>query len=321
MNPRRRQLMIAAAASAACLIPSAAFAGNDRVVRMLVGFSPGGAVDLVARALADAMKASGYTVVVENKAGAGGRIATDALLSATDDYTILVTPDGNLTLYPHIYRNLRYQRVDLAPISTISEFDFGFAVGAQSPARALSDYLSLAKSDAAMASYGIPGTGTAMQFLGAMLARETGVPLTPVPYKGGAVALADTIGGIIPALITTTPNLIPMHKAGKIRILATSGAQPSSRLESVPTFASLGYADLTLIGYFAAFCRANTPQKIVSELNAAISQAVQSTSFQDTMNRLDFKAISSTPQALTSRMENEDKFWDRVVRKSGYTPS
>jgi tripartite-type tricarboxylate transporter receptor subunit TctC len=198
MYVNRRQLgaWISAGLMAVAL-PSQALAQGSKPLRILVGYAPGGAADTVARAVGEGLRSSGYTVIVENKAGAGGRLSIESLVtSPADGTTLVIAPLSALTIFPHIYKSLKYDPLkDLVPVGTASGMSFGIAVGAASPAKTLQDYIALAKKDNAQAAYGTPGAGTPMHFLGAMLGREAKAPLTHVPYKGGSAALTDAIGG------------------------------------------------------------------------------------------------------------------------------
>lgn len=321
MQVRRRQFLGVLGAAMCCAAVPVRQPRANPPLRMLVGFAPGGAADLVARALAEGMRASGYTTIVENKAGAGGRIAVESLLTAgADGNSMLFTPSTNLTLYPHLYKDLRYTMADFTPLGTASEFDFAFAVGANSPARTLQEFLQLAQKDPRMAVYGTPGAGTVMQFLGIMLSNASKVPLTAIPYKGGSLALADTVGGTLPALITTLPNLIPMHKSGKIRILATTHPAPLSALPDVPTFASAGYPSLTVAEYFALLGNKGMPDDQAQVLTRAVADAVRSPAFGKVMQQQFFEPKVTAPAALKQQLVREYAFWERVVKDSGYRP-
>ena len=321
MQARRRQFLGAFGAALGCSMLPIRQLYASAPLRMLVGFAPGGAVDLVARALAEGMRTQGYTTIVENKSGAGGRIAVDALLAAGGGgNSVLLTPSTNLTLYPHLYKNLGYTPQDFTPLGTASEFVFGFAVGADSPAQTLQDFLALAQRDARVAVYGTPGAGTVMSFLGAMLAKASHVPLTAVPYKGGSLALSDTVGGTLPSLITTLPNLIPMHKAGKIRILATTGTASSPSVPDVPTFAAAGYPDLTMTEYFALLGHKDMSREAAQALSQTVIDAVGSPVFEQAMRQLYFLPKATTSEALKQQLDKDYAFWNQIVQDSGYTP-
>lgn len=319
---RRRIAALFGAAALALGVHAPLAAQDSKTLKILVGYAPGGAADTVARAVGEGLRGSGYTVVVENKAGAGGRLAIEALLALPrDGSTLLIAPLSNLTIYPHIYRALKYDPLkDLVSVGTASGMSFGIAVGVQSPAKTLQEYLALVRKDSTQGAYGTPGAGTPMHFLGAMLGREAKATFTHVPYKGGSAALTDAIGGTLPAVITTTPNLLPMHRAGKLRILAVSSPEPTPALPGVPTFKSAGFPDLTMSEVFGYFAAAGTPASVVAELNAAISAAVKSPAVAAAMNKIDFEPRVMTPAALDKQLRAEFESWAKVVKATGYTP-
>ena len=291
-------------------------------MKVVVGYAPGGAADNVARAVGEGLRESGYTVIVENKAGAGGRLAAESLLSApADGTTLLFAPLSNLTIYPHIYRALRYDPLkDFVSVASASGMSFAFAVGSASPAKTLQEYLALARKDPALATYGTPGAGTPMHFLGVMLGRQAKLPLTHVPYKGGSAALTDVVGGQLPAIITTLPNLLPMHRAGKLRILAISNPEPIAALPGVPTFKAAGFPDLTMSEVFGFFARTGTPAPVVAQLNAAIGTAVKSPAVVAALQKIEFEPRVMSPDALDKQVRAEHGTWGQIVKSTGYTP-
>jgi tripartite-type tricarboxylate transporter receptor subunit TctC len=321
MRIQRRRLAASFGLSALLALPGLAPA-QDKQLKILVGYAPGGAADTVARAVGDGLRESGYTVIVENKPGAGGRLATEAVVNGTaDGSTLLFTPLGNLTLYPHVFKGLRYDPLkDLVGVGTSNSMSFALAVGASSPAKNLQEFLALARKDSKMAAFGTPGAGTAMHFLGAMLGKQAGVPLTHVPYKGGSAALTDAIGGVLPAVITTTPNLLPMHRAGKIRILAISEAEPNAALSGVPTFKSAGFPELQVEESFAYFAKAGTSAPVIAQLNQAITKAVNSPQVRATLEKAEFTPQTMSPDALNQRVRSGHASWARAVQSTGYTP-
>lgn len=321
MRISRRSFTVAAGASSLLAAAGPAFA-QDRLLKLLVGYAPGGAADTVARAVGEGLRESGFNAVVENKAGAAGRLAIEALLAAPPDgATLLMTPLGNLTLHPHVSRSLRYDPLkDLVGVATANSMSFALAVGAASPARSLDEFLALARKNPALASYGTPGAGTAMHFLGAMLGKEAKLALTHVAYKGGAAAVNDAIGGVLPAVITTTPNLLPMHRAGKLRILAISDAAPIAALPGVPTFKSAGFPDLTVTESFGFFARAGTSAAVIAQLNQAITSAVKLPRVTALLLKAEYEPLSLSPDALDRAVRAEHAAWARIAKSTGYTP-
>ncbi|CAG9171180.1 hypothetical protein LMG23992_01954 [Cupriavidus laharis] len=321
MRPHRRQFLATAVASSACALAGPlARASNGQVIRIVVGFTAGGAVDVVARALAEGMRASGYTAVVENKAGASGQLASDAVAAVpADGATLLFTPATSLTLYPHTAKDLRTQVKDFIALGSACEFDFGMAVAQSCPARTLKDFLAVAKRDSRFGAYGTPGTGTAMHFLGAMLAKASGVPLTHIPYKGGSAAMTDAIGGTVPSLITTLPNLVPAHESGKLRILASTADKRAPDLPEVPTFAELGFPGLSITDYFAVFARTGTPPDASAKLSAAVAASATRPAFIATLQKLGYRPNDISVDALRARIARDQARWASIVKSSGYT--
>jgi tripartite-type tricarboxylate transporter receptor subunit TctC len=312
--PITRRLAVAALA-----LPSLARA-QDKTIRMLVGYPAGGAVDVVARDIAEGMRSSGYNVVVENRAGAAGRMATAQVLQApADGNTLLCMPGGNATIFPHVYRNLGYDPLAaLTPLGTACSFSFGLGAGPGTPATSLQAFVEWAKANPDKAAFGTPGGGTAMHFLGVMLGRAAGIEFLHIPYKGGAAAIVDVIGGQVPTLMTTLPNLVNPHQQGKVRILAFSGERSLASLPGVPTFAEAGYPDLTMSEVFAFFVRSGTAAPAVASLSNAITASARSERVRQALRKLEFEPLVLAPEALEARLRQETARWRRVVAESGY---
>ncbi|MEJ8822724.1 tripartite tricarboxylate transporter substrate-binding protein [Variovorax humicola] len=321
MTLNRRQFTACLGASAIAGLPGISFAQN-KTLRVLVGYAAGGAADTVARAVSEGLRESGYTAIVDNKVGAAGRLATEALLTLPPDgNTLLMTPLGNLTLYPHIFKALRYDPLkDFAAVGTASSMSFALAVGADSPVKTLQEFLALAAKDPKFAAYGTPGAGTAMHFLGAMLGKDAKLNLTHVAYKGGSAALTDVIGGSLPCVITTTPNLLQMHRAGKIRILAISEATPNAALPGVPTFKSAGFPDLVITESFAFFARTGTPPATLAQLGQAVASAVKAPAVTALLKKAEYEPLTMTPEALDKQVRADYASWGRIAKAVGYTP-
>lgn len=304
---------------AALSLPAIARA-QEKSLRLLVGYPAGGAVDVVAREVAEGMRGSGYNVVVENRAGAAGRLATAQVLQApADGNTLLCMPGGNATIFPHVYRNLGYDPLTaLTPLGTVCSFSFGLGAGPGTPATSLKAFVEWAKANPDKAAYGTPGGGTGMHFLGVMLGRAAGFPFLHVPYKGGAAAITDVMGGQVPTLMTTLPNLINPHKQGKVRILAFSGDKPLASLPGVPTFAEAGYPDLTMSEVFAFFVRSGTPTPAMAALSQAITGSARSERVTQALRKLEFEPMVLAPDALEARLRQESGRWRQVVVESGY---
>jgi len=320
MTPTRRRALAALGAGTVAAAWPALTRSQNRLMRMLVGYQPGGAVDVVAREVGEAMRASGFNVVIENRTGAGGRLATEQLLSAPGDGSVLVfMPGGNATIFPHVYPHLRYDPFrDLAPIAAVCSFSFALAVGPGTPAKTLKEFVAWAKAHPGRASYGTPGGGTAMHFMGAMFARAAGFEFVHVPYRGGAAAMVDVLGGALPALATTLPFLVAPHKEGKLRILAFTGGKPLPALPGVPTFKDEGYPDLVLGKNFGIYAPARTPAVVQTELHAAIQAAASRPRVAAALKKLEFEPFVLSQAEFAAVMRSDYERWRPVVKATGY---
>ncbi len=245
---------LAAAAVLAAVLPLRAEL-PAQTIRIVFPFTPGASGDTLARLIAQKMHDSlDRTVIVENRLGADGRIGVnDVKNSAPDGSTLLITPIAPISVYQHVYKKLTYDPInDFAPISQLATFDFAIAVGPQVPVKTLKDLIDWAKANPTEANFAIPGAGTLPHFLGVLLGRDAKIDLRAVPYHGSAAGLADVIAGHIPIIITTTSDLVQMHKAGRIHILATSGRARSTFVPDVPTFTDAGY-NLVASGWYGMF--------------------------------------------------------------------
>jgi tripartite-type tricarboxylate transporter receptor subunit TctC len=319
MSCRRHALGFLAAASLVAMTPSWVSA-QAKPLKILVGYPAGGAVDVVARQVAEEMRASGYNAIVENKTGAAGQLATEAMLAApADGSTVVFMPGGNATIFPHVYPNLRYGMADLKPLAGVCAFTFGLGVGPGTPAKTLKEFVDWAKAHPGKASYGSPGAGTAMHFLGVMFGRQAGIDFQHVPYRGGAAAMTDVLGGNIPALATTLPNLVAHHKSGKLRILAFSGDQPLPGLPGVSTFKDLGYPELQISEIFGLFASSKTPVAVQAELEKAMLAAAKSPRLVAAIEKLEFDSLVLNSGDFSRKLKTDFERWGPVIKATGYT--
>ena len=215
----------------------------DKPIRILVGFAPGGTADIIARVVAEKMTASvGQPVIVENRPGAIGRITADAVKAAAPDGTmIMVMPIGPMAVVPHVYKDITYDPIkDFTPIALGATFQFAIAAGPASGAKTWSEFAAWARANPTKAAYATSGAGSLPHFFGVLLGRGIGVEMVHVPYKGSAAYLNDLVGGQIPAAVDAIADLTELHRAGKVKVLASSGATRSTALPDVPTFNELG---------------------------------------------------------------------------------
>ncbi len=290
-------------------------------VKVLVGFAPGGGADIIARLFADKMREPlGATLIVENRTGAGGRIAAEALKNAAPDgNTILLTPIVIPVLAPLIYTNLNYDPVkDFAPLSLVGFFQFGFAVGSAHPAKTMQEYVAWVKANPQQANFGSPAPGSLPHFFGAMIGRGMGVDMQHIAYKGGAPMLNDLVGGQIPAGIDTHIELLELDRSGKLRVLATSGANRSPLLPNVPTFKETGFKDIEGSGWYAFYAPAKTPAAVIEALNRAVVAVTQMPDVRERLTRMGVEVQGSTPAQLAQLMAADSAKWGPVIKASGF---
>lgn len=306
--------------ASAVVFGSSPLHADPKPLTVLVGYSPGGTVDTVARVVAEALHEQGYQAIVENRPGAAGRIAMAALARAKPDgRTIIMSPAETITLAPHVVSEVNYDPLqDVTAVGSAVRMGFALAVGDSNPVDNLKDFLELAREDSMLGAYGTPGTGTAMHFIGSILSEQSGVPLTHIPYKGGSAAVTDAIGGTLPAVITTMPNLLPMHRQGRLRIIAVSEAERNQALPDVPTFKSLGYDGLVLDEILTFFAPSGTPDDVVADLNQAITAAVNSPRATSLLQQMEYEVYADTPESLNAQIRDTHDTWQAVVERSGH---
>jgi tripartite-type tricarboxylate transporter receptor subunit TctC len=302
------------------LLVPAAFA-QDKPIRILVGFAPGGTADIVARLLADRLKDSLNTsVIVENRAGAAGRIALEALKnSPADGTTLLLSPIGSAVVSPHAYKSNPFDTLkDFAPVSLVANLSLGLAVATNVPAKNMKEYIEWVKVTKDKAFYATSGAGTLPHFLGLLLAREAGVQLTHVPYKGAAAYQGELIAGMIPAAFDAMGDLSEYHKAGKLKIIATAGSNRSKAMPEVPTMREEGF-NVQGDAWFGMFAPAGTPKALVDKYAAAINKAVLSPDVSAKLANLNMEAVGSTPEEFAAIVKRDWDKWGAVVKASGFT--
>ena len=317
-----RAIALAALSALLAAPPVAAQEKFDKPVRILVGFAAGGTADLMARLAADKMKDTiGQPVLVENRPGAAGRVAADAVKAApADGTTIMVMPIGPMAVVPHTTKSLSFDPLkDFAAVGLGSTFDFAIAVGPQSGAKTWAEYVAWLKANPGKSSYATSGAGSLPHFFGVQLGQAIGVDMVHVAYKGSAAYANDLIGGQIPAAIDTVADLSELHKAGRIRILATSGPQRSPVVPEVPTFTELGFRNLETGGWFGFFARADTPPAMIQALNRHLNQALRHPDVVAKLKSVGMDPATSTPEELQRRLVADHARWGAVVKATGFT--
>lgn len=320
---RRDWLLNAGASSLAAALPHGARA-QAGTVRVVVGFAPGGSIDALARMTADAVAAAtGRTAVVENKTGAGGRLAVDLVKAAAPDGdTLLVAPQGPMTLFTHVFKQqLKYDPArDFSPITRLVTGDYALTIGPLSGAKDLTAFRAWLKTAGAKATYGSPGAGTLPHLIGVSLAQKLGVEMTHVPYQGSAKSMIDLAGGSVAATLSPLTDALELHRAGKVRIVATSGAVRSPFTPEVGTFKEQG-VDLEVPLWFAVYGPAGLPSATVERLRLAIDKSLATPDAGERLAKLGLTAAPLTPAQLEALRQRESAMWGPVVAASGFTPA
>lgn len=298
---------------------SAALA-QSQPIRLITGYPPGGAVDALARIFAERIAENlGRPAIVETRAGAAGLIAAQAVKGASPDgNTLLVAPEGIFVLYPHTVSKPAFDSLaDFFPIAHLGGYPLGFAVGAAVPAKDLKEYVAWAKRSPANRTYATAGAGTTLHFFGLMVGQSTGLSLVHVPYKGVGPAIADAIGGQVPALVLPLGTLLQQANAGKLRILAHSSGRRSDVAPAIPTFRELGFP-IESSGWFGLFAPAQTPAAVTSRLNDIVIQSIRNESVRAKLRALDLDIAEMAPAELAAKLKVEHDRWGPIVKASGF---
>ncbi|MGV2866680.1 Bug family tripartite tricarboxylate transporter substrate binding protein [Achromobacter sp. AGC39] len=293
----------------------------DGALTLVVGYPPGGSSDRIARLVADRLKDRvGVPVVVENKTGAGGRIAAQGLHAApaTQNVLMLANP-AVMVVAPLVYAQPGYDaQRDFKPVSLVSEYKFALAVPASSPIQDVAALRLWLRANPKQFTVGVPATGSLPHFFALMLGREIGQEPEVVGYRGSAPLISELIGGILPQGIDTLDTLLPQHRAGKIRILATSGETRDPDLNDVPTFRE-GGVNLAADGWNAFFAPAAMPEAKVKRLGADIAAILREPAMQQAVRAVFLEPVSLDARATADALAAYRKQWEPVVRESGFT--
>lgn len=320
--PTRRRATQTLLASLLALGATAPALAQDTPAKILVGFPAGGSFDAIARIVADKMKTElGRPVLVENKPGAGGRLAVDILkTSPADGSVMMLGPDALTALYPFTFKKLSYDpKKDLVPVGTVAEFPFAMAAGADPKVNTLAEYAAWAKKNPNKANYGIPALGAPHHFFGMVLGDAIGVKMENVPFQGSAPIATALMGGHVSSAIDVLSSLVENHKGGKIRVLAVSSEQRAPQLPDVPTFAEAGYPTITGMGFNALYAPANTPAAAVAAWNKGLAKVMTLPDVKEKLFAMGFLPVGKPVEELVARNAASVKRWEPVIKASGFT--
>ncbi|MDO9074006.1 MAG: Bug family tripartite tricarboxylate transporter substrate binding protein [Rubrivivax sp.] len=295
-----------------------------RPVKILVGFPAGGGTDAIARTLADRLKDQlGVPVIVENKPGAGGQLAAQALKAAAPDgNTFFISHDHTISVLPLVVKSPGFDPAkDFVPVAGFASFVNGFAVSPGTPARSMAEYVAWVKaSGQGKGAVGVPAPASTPEFMVKVLGGQYGLDLVPAPYRGSAPMLADMLGNQIHAGVGSVPDFIETHRAGRIRLLAVGGAARQPALPEVPTLAELGLAGFEALPYYGFFAPAGTPRAALDGFAAALSRVLAQPEVRVRLTALGLAVEFMDATTLAAREQAYARTWAEIIRKTGFQP-
>ncbi len=314
---RRRALSALAVGAAAAALPAFAQAAP---IKILVGFPAGGSADATARLIADKMSSTmGASVIVENRPGAGGRIAAQAVKDAAPDGNLLMlVPLAVMVVQPVVFKSIKYDTTkDFTPIGNAATFPLALTVSNGTPAKTLQELIAWIKANPQQANYGSPATGSLPHFMGEMLAQAAGVKLQHVPYQGGAPLMNALLGNQLPMGFDTPAEFAENHRAGKLRIVAVSSPQRVAQLPDVPTFREQGM-NLEAAAWFGRFGPAGMQSARVDQINAQLQAALRAPDVVAKLANLGLVAAPESSTEMARRMAADKARWEPVIKATGF---
>ena len=322
MNTRRRFIGATAVGLAAGALPFTLRAQGIETGRIIVGFPPGGTTDVMARKVAEKLRGTiARGVVVENRPGAGGQLGVIALKDAPIDGSVmLLTPSSMLTIYPFTYPKLQYKTDDVQAVSLAMYTQHVFSVGPLVPdsVKDLKTFFAWAKANQDKAAYGSPGAGSMPHLIGVLVGKASGTELRHVGYRGSAPGIQDLLGGQIAAFFGPSGDVLTHSKAGKVRVLGTSGSERNGFLPDVPTLREQG-VQVALSEWYAFFMPAKASAETVERASAAIRQVVAEREVIDFARQFGLEAQASGPRDLAALLKRDSAEWGGLVKQTGFT--
>jgi tripartite-type tricarboxylate transporter receptor subunit TctC len=293
-------------------------AQDKQALKILVGYPPGGSVDVAARLLADTLREDFASIVVDNKPGASGRIALAvAKASKPDGQTLIVAPSGPMVVFPHVYKKLDYDPVkDFTPISLLGMFQLGITAGPSTNVKTVAELLAKAKADPKSATYASSGQGTLPHFLGVMLEQSAGTTLIHVPFQGGAPANVALLGGHVSYKIDVVSESVELHRAGKARLIAVTGNTRDLQVPEVPTLRESGI-NMDATGWFAVYGPAGMSADQVQRFNQLIVAAIKRPASMEKMKTLGIEVVGSSAVGLAEAQRNDLQRWEKPIKATG----
>lgn len=322
--PRRRALQLLGAGALAAAASPLVRAQGGKTLRLLVGFPPGGGTDAIARLLADKLKDElGSAVIVENKAGAGGQLAAQALKAAVPDgSTLFLTHDHTVSILPLVVKTPGFDTEhDFVPVAGFATFANALALSGGTPAKSVAEYVAWVKgAGGGKGAVGIPAPASVPEFLVQVLARKFGLDLVAAPYRGSAPMMTDMLGNQIAAGVGSIPDFIENHRAGKLRVVAVMGAARQAALPDVPTLGELGLAGFEDLPFYGVFAPAGTPKTALDPFAAALNKVLAQGEVKERLTAMGLSVGFMAAAQLGSRERAYTATWSRIIKASGFQP-
>ena len=316
LRPTRRHLLTALAS----LTLGGSVAHADTPVRLMVGFPPGGGTDAIARLFSEKLKeVLGTNVIVDNKAGAGGQIAAQALKAAPADGSVLfLSHDHTISILPQVVKTPGFNPAqDFTPVAGFATFVNGLAVSGNTPAKSFPEYVAWVKTKG-KDTVGVPAPASVPEFLVKVIGEKYKLDLQAAPYRGSAPMIGDMLGNQIAAGVGSVPDFIENHKSGKLRMVAVIGAKRQAILPEVPTFAELGLSGFEDLPYYGIWAPHGTPKAVVERYADAVSKVVAMPDVKERLTGMGLAVGYMTPQQLGEREKAYTATWARIIKASGF---
>lgn len=295
----------------------------DKPLKILVGFPAGGGTDVMARVIGEAVKQrTGRNIIIDNKGGASGTIAGEALKNSPPDGTTICYMPSATVVQKLTMASIPFDpQTDLAPITMAGTVQTAFCVSPTTGVNSLKDYIEWLKKNPNRASFGTTAMGSFTHFFGVMAGQAIGIPLEPVPYRGAAPLVADLQGGHIAAGCGGLTDFLEHHRAGKVKLIFTSGEQRASASRDVPTGVELGYPSLNILGWYVFFAPPKTPPDLIEAWGNELRAVLKQPEIEKKMTEFGLDVQTSTPAELSQRMAADFKRWKEILDSIGYKPT
>jgi tripartite-type tricarboxylate transporter receptor subunit TctC len=316
------RLFVALVIALAVVSADCAQAFPDKLIRIIVPFTPGGSNDVVAREIATGLQARlNQTAVVENKPGGGGTIAYSYVAKSPADGHVMLIAPASFTMGPHLSRNPVYNPVtDFAPINLMADVPFVMVVPASLPVRTVQDFIRLAKTSEKKLTFGSVGVGTPQHLGGELFKMHAGVDLIHVPFRGATVALPDLLAGRIDMFIGAINSLLPLIQEGKLRALAATSPQRIPSLPNLPTMSETVFPGFEVGSGVGLVAPAGTPPDVIATLNREIAAIIATPGFHQRMAAIGVEVVGTTPAQYAKIISDDYAKWGRVVAAAGIKP-